>query len=101
MSERTERKWGTTKYEHGCSLYADDAVLFFNSRDELEKAASCLYAYPLKYGLTMHIGTDATSSKTATMYFPPPRRLYSDGDFSRLDVLDRLGNPVGFIDFTT
>jgi hypothetical protein len=35
------------------------------------------------------------------MYFPPPRRLYSDAATSRRDVLDYLGNPVGFIDFTT
>jgi hypothetical protein len=35
------------------------------------------------------------------MYFPPSRRLYSSADTSRLDVLDHLENPVGFIDFTT
>jgi hypothetical protein len=35
------------------------------------------------------------------MYFPPSRRLYSHADTSRLDALDYLGNPVGFIDFTT
>jgi hypothetical protein len=36
-----------------------------------------------------------------TRHFSPPRRLYSDADTSRLDVLDYLGNPFGFIDFTT
>jgi hypothetical protein len=40
-------------------------------------------------------------SKTEAIYFPPPRRLYSDADTSRLDVLDYLGNHVGFIDLTT
>jgi hypothetical protein len=35
------------------------------------------------------------------MFFPPPRRLYSEADTSRLGVLDYQGNPVGFIDFTT
>jgi hypothetical protein len=49
----------------------------------------------------MHIGTGATPSKTEAMYFPPPRRLYSDADLLRLDVLGYLGNPVCFIDFTT
>jgi hypothetical protein len=44
------------KHEHGCSLYADDAVFFFNMREDLEKGASCLYAHLLKFGLTMHIG---------------------------------------------
>jgi hypothetical protein len=47
----------------------------------------------------MHTGTGATSSKIEAMYFPQPRWLYSDADTSRLDVLDFLGNPVGFIDF--
>jgi hypothetical protein len=49
----------------------------------------------------MHVGTGATSSKTEATYFPPPRRLYSDADTSRLVVVDYFGNPVGFIDFTT
>jgi hypothetical protein len=49
----------------------------------------------------MHIGTGATPSKAEAMCFPPPRRLYSDADASRQDALDYLGNPVGFIDFST
>jgi hypothetical protein len=64
MGERTERKRGTIKHEHGCSLYADDAVFFFNTREDLEKVASCLYAHLLKFGQTMHIGIGATPSKT-------------------------------------
>jgi hypothetical protein len=32
------------------------------------------------------------------MYFPPPWRLYSDADSSRLDVLYYRKNPLGFID---
>jgi hypothetical protein len=55
----------------------------------------------LKSGLTMNIGTGATPSKTKAMHFPPPRRLYSHADISRLDALYYPGNPVGFIDFTT
>jgi hypothetical protein len=35
MGERTERKGGTIKHEHGCSLHADDAVNFFKTRDVL------------------------------------------------------------------
>jgi hypothetical protein len=101
MGERTERKRGTIKYEHGCSLYADDTVFFFNTRDGLEKGASYLYAHLLKFGLTMHNGTGATPSNTEAMFFPPPRRLYSGADTSRLDALDYLRNPVGFNDFTT
>jgi hypothetical protein len=49
----------------------------------------------------MHIGTGATPSKTKAIYFPPPRRPYSEADASRLGVLDGTGNAIGFIDFTT
>jgi hypothetical protein len=101
MGERTERKRGTIKHEHGCSLYADDAVFFFNTREDLEKSASCLYEHLLKFGLTMHIGIGATPSKTEAMFFPPPRRSYSEVNTLRLDVLDGTGNAIGFIDFTT
>jgi hypothetical protein len=101
MAEYTERKRGTTKYEHGCSLYADDAALFFNSRGDLEKGASCFYEHLLQFGLTMHVGTGATPSKTKAMYFPSPKRLFSDADTSRLYALDGTGNYVGFIGFTT
>jgi hypothetical protein len=83
------------------ALCVDDAVLFFNSNGDLKKGSSRLRGYLLKFEVTMNIGTGVTPSKTEAMYFPPPRRLYSDADTSRLDVLDYLGNLVGFIDFTT
>jgi hypothetical protein len=101
MGECKERKRGTTEHENGCSLFADNAVFFFNTRDDLEKGASCLYEHLLKFGLMMHIGIGATPSKTEAMFFPPPRRLYSGADISRLGVLDYLGNAAGFIDLST
>jgi hypothetical protein len=96
MGERTERKRGTIKHEHSFSLYADDAVFFFNTREDLEKSASYLFAHYLNFGLTMHIGIGATSSKTEAMFFPPPRRSYSEGNTSRLDVLGGTRNALGF-----
>jgi hypothetical protein len=101
MGEGTEWKRGTIMHEHGCSLYADDAVFFLNTRDDLEKSASYLYAHDLKFGLSMHIGIGATPSKTEAMSFPQPRRPYSEAGISRLDVLNSTGNASGFIDFTT
>jgi hypothetical protein len=102
MGECTEQKRGTIKYEHSCSLYADDAVFFFNSREAIFKRVPAVSMnISLKFGLTIHIGTEVTPSKTEATYFLPPRRLYSRTDTSRLDVLDYLGNPVDFIDFTT
>jgi hypothetical protein len=53
------------------------------------------------FGLTMHIGIGSTPSKTEAIFFPPPRRSYSEAKTSRLDVLDGTGNAIGFIDFTT
>jgi hypothetical protein len=101
MGERTERKRGTIKHEHGCSLYADDAVFFFNTREVLEKGASCLCAHFLKFELTMHIGIGATPSKTEAMFFPPPRRSYSEANTSRLSILGGTGNAINFIEFAT
>jgi hypothetical protein len=49
----------------------------------------------------MHIGNRAMPSKIEAIYFSPPRRLYCDADTCRLDVLDYVGNPVGFIDLAT
>jgi hypothetical protein len=49
----------------------------------------------------MHIGIGATPLKTEAMFFPPPRRLYSEADTSRVGGLDSTGNAVCFIDFTT
>jgi hypothetical protein len=77
MGERTEWKRGTANHEHGCSLCADDAVFLFNTREDLEKGASCLYEYLVKFGLTMHIGIGATPSKTEAMFFSLPRRSSS------------------------
>jgi putative component of membrane protein insertase Oxa1/YidC/SpoIIIJ protein YidD len=77
-----------------CSSYADDAALFFNSRDDLERGASSLFSRLLKFGPKMRIDTGVTPSKTEAMYFP---RLYSDADTSRLDVLGDVGNSVCFL----
>jgi hypothetical protein len=71
------------------------------TRKDLEKGVSCLYAHLLKFGLTMNIGIGATPSKTEAVFFPPPRRSYSEANTSRLDVLDDTGNAIGFIDFAT
>jgi hypothetical protein len=78
----------TVRWWHGTN--------FFSSKGDLEYGASCLYEHLLKYGLTMYIGTGAMPSATEAMYFPPPRRLYSDANTSRLDVFDYLGNSVSF-----
>jgi hypothetical protein len=49
----------------------------------------------------MHIGIGATPSKTEEIFFPPPRRPYSEANTSRLNILDGTGYATGFIDFTT
>ena len=83
-----------------CSLFAEDCVKFFNSRADLEKGASYLFNHLRKFGLQVHVGKGDNPSKTEAMYFPPPRVEYSAADTSRITVLDSIGTPVGFVDFT-
>ena len=100
MGEKSERKRGATTFDHWCSLFADDCAIFFNSRADLEKGASYLFNHLRKFGLQVHVGKGDNPSKTEAMYFPPPRVEYSAADTSRITVLDSIGTPVGFVDFT-
>ena len=99
MSERSVRKRGATSFNLWLSLFADDCVLFFNSRDDLVNGTSYLFNHLSKFGLLMHVGNGNVLSKTEAMYFPPPRVDYSTADTSRFDVTNVSGVPIGFIDF--
>ena len=101
MGERSVRKRGASTFEHWCSLFADDCALFFNTRSDLEIGASYLYNHLRKFGLQVHVGNGSTASKTEAMYIPPPRVDYSAADTSRFNIVDEVGLPVGFVDFTT
>jgi hypothetical protein len=62
--------------------------------------ASYLFNHLLKFGLKMHVGSGATASKTETMYYPPTRLSYEDGDTAQFTVFDPSGAPIGHVSFT-
>jgi hypothetical protein len=73
MGERSFQKRDASSFYLWTSLFADDCVIFFNSRADLELGASYLFNHLRRFGLMMHIGVDTTLSKTEATYFPPPR----------------------------
>ena len=76
------------------SLYADDCILLFQSRDELIRGPSHILAHLRKFGLCMHFGRGDAASKTEAIYFPLPRTAYEAADTSRFYI-----DGTGFIDF--
>ena len=65
---RSTRKRGATAFELFASLFVDDCALLFESRADMVTGASYLFNHLLKFGLKMHVGSDATASKTEAMY---------------------------------
>jgi hypothetical protein len=58
-------------FEFRNALYVDDSMFLFNTRKELEEAASKLQKHFACFGLIMHVGNSTTKSKSEAMYFPP------------------------------
>jgi len=92
--ERSSRVRDAHSFELWTSLFADDCVLLFQSRDDLIRGSNHIFAHLRKFGLCMHVGRGDTASKTEAMYFPPPRTAYEAADTSRFYV-----DGTGFIDF--
>ena len=63
-------------FELWTSLFADDCALLFQSRGDLIRGSSHIFAHLRKSGLCMHVGRGNAASKTEAMYFPPPRMAY-------------------------
>ena len=93
--ERTSRDVrDASSFELWTSLFADDCVLLFQSRDELIRGSSHIFAHLRKFGLCMHVGRGDAPSENEAMYFPPPRTAYEAADTSRFYI-----DGTGFIDF--
>ena len=92
--ERASRVRDASSFELWTSLFADDCVLLFQSRDDLIRGSSHIFAHLRKFGLCMHVGRGNAASKTEAMYFPPPRMAYEAADTSRFYI-----DGTGFIDF--
>ena len=73
------RKRGVTSFELFASLFANDCALIFDSRADMVTGASYLFNHLRMFGLKMHVGSGATSSKTEAMYYPPTRLSYDGG----------------------
>jgi len=58
-------------------------VLLFQSRDDLIRGSSHIFAHLQKSGLGVHVGRGNAASKTKAMYFPRPRMAYEAADTSR------------------
>lgn len=52
------------------SLYIDDSLFCFQTRQELHQATIKLNAHFARFGLTMHVGSNASKSKSEAMFFP-------------------------------
>jgi len=52
------------------SLYIDDSFFCFQTRQELHQATIKLNAHFAHFGLTMHVGSNASKSKSGAMFFP-------------------------------
>jgi len=92
--ERSSRVRDASSFELWTSLFADDCVLLFQSRDDLIRGSNHIFAHLRKFGLCMHVGRGDAASKTEAMYFPPPRTAYEAADTSRFYI-----DGTGFIDF--
>jgi len=62
-----------TAYEILQCLYVDDGAFPFGTRGDLQKGMELIYRHFGRFGLEMHIGQGASTSKTECVFFPPPQ----------------------------
>ena len=92
--ERASRVRDACSFELRPSLFADDCVRLFQSRNDLIRGSSHIFAHLRKFGLCMHVDRGNAASKTEAMYCPPPRMAYEAVDTSRFYT-----DCTGFIEF--
>ena len=59
-----------TKFEFWLQLFADDAAMIFESREDMQIGLRHIVAHLSKFGLTAHLGRAGVKSKTECMHFP-------------------------------
>ncbi len=62
-----------TAYEILQCLYVDDGAFPFGTRGDLQRGMDLTYQNFGRFGLEMHIGRGAWTSKTECIFFPPPQ----------------------------
>ena len=93
MSGNNWRKTGEFSFEIWCSLYADDAGLPQNKRNELLIAANDVDDHLQLFGLFMHVGRGGMRAKTEALFLRA-RGSNTDGDTS--DLILNSGGTVSF-----
>ena len=84
--ERASRVRDACSFELWTYLFAGDFALLFQSRDDLIRGSSHIFAHLRNSGLCMHVGRGNAASKTEAMYFLPPRMAYEAADTSRFCI---------------
>ena len=62
-----------TAYEIIQCLYVDDGAFPFSTRGDLQRGMDLIHHHFGRFGLDMHIGQGALTSKTECVFFPPPQ----------------------------
>jgi len=70
------------KFYFWCSLYADDAAILFENKDDLAGGSRMLFDHLRRFGLKMHVGpiSNPKKSKSVFMYVHKASGSPSDGD---------------------
>ena len=79
-SQRSQR------FDFCYSLFADDCALLFDTREDLQAGAECMYKHLRLFGMEMHIGRDGAPSKSEAMFYPTEAQNYDDADTSSFSV---------------
>ena len=88
------RKWndaseGMTEFELAEAMYADDACLVWDTRNDMGEGAVVVDRHFTAFGLQVHKGRPGKKSKTECMYFPPAKgKTYEEADTTNLLVDD-------------
>jgi hypothetical protein len=85
--ERASRVRDACSFELWTYLFAGDFALLFQSRDDLIRGSSHIFAHLRNSGLCMHVGRGNAASKTEAMYFPPPRMAHRAAGTSRFYLM--------------
>mmetsp|Transcript_34064 Transcript_34064/g.40061 ORF Transcript_34064/g.40061 Transcript_34064/m.40061 type:complete len:458 (-) Transcript_34064:220-1593(-) len=88
-------------FEFWVSLFADDCVLLFDSREQLQLGVAHINEHFKKLGMKMHVGVvgGANKSKTEAMYIPGRSRSYQNGDTAELFFMGPSALTVYFVEF--
>jgi hypothetical protein len=92
LSQNTKAKGST--FNFSSSFYIDDSYFCFQTKQELQHATTELSAHFARFGLTMHVGSSTSKSKSEAMFFPASLKQ-AKTEVSNGTLLDNLDLPEG------